>query len=148
MNKKLIILGTVLVLTLFVISACQGPIGAPLSTTNLRYIDPTNCPITISRNSDTIRCNTNQFIGEVTHITCPNYYNDKRLMVGSAWYGNTLPYEQMYTCVDSNGNYAPPSEIFGYCCNIQGNIIVEEQQLNRMSIDKDGIVTKNGELVQ
>ena len=146
MNKKLIILGSILVLALFVISACQGPVGSSLGTINRNfvYIDPTKCPLLISSNSDTFSCNpTNQFVGKIANIDCPNYYSDHRIFIGASWYENNLPYEERYTCADSQGNFAPPSQILGYCCYIQGEVRTNEESLNMISTDSNGVTTKN-----
>ncbi len=96
------------------------------------YMDPTRCYLNTSWTQDsytgpngtriynptmTVQCGYNQFVGEVTHIDCQNFANI-RTIVGTGWSDNTLPNSLTYTCVDANGGWNAPSQIYGYCCDI------------------------------
>ena len=123
------------------------------------YFDPTRCHFMIFDGSysyvsdgfgyTVVQCESNQFIGGVTHIDCPSYYTDNRVVVGSAWYDNLLPYLIQYTCANQVGNLNAPSQIFAYCCDVTASSgaaaskadVASTQKRHSISVDKKGKIT-------
>ena len=122
-------------------------IDDPNPQTEITYMDPTSCESIFienyngTQNYTTVLCEDNQFVGEVTFINCPDR-RDERIVTETSHFGNSLPYEISYSCVNyETGWLRTPHWIRAYCCNIE-NAQTQRGNEHRIVLNEDGTVTE------
>ena len=124
---------------------------------SITYLDPTACefkiatPNTLFNSTDyagstDFRCNSGEVIGSITHIDCPNYFRDNRIIVGTGWHDNQIPSTISYSCAEqSTGVQTAPLSIYGYCCQIKGaqTSVKSVGQKMTTSVDQNGELTRS-----
>ncbi len=118
----------------------------------INYLDPTACEFKIATPDDnsvlyqytSFSCNSGEVIGSITHIDCPDYGRDNRVITGTGWNENQMPSYISYSCVSQEtGQWSSPTQIFGYCCKIGGAQVKSGGQIKTSSANQAGIITTN-----
>ena len=123
--------------------ALTADVASTAKSLSIPYMDPTRCPLSIFNITydavTIVDCGANRFVGLVTHFGCK--FTDNIVIVGTGWYGNTLPTQIQYSCVDSAGNLYAPPYIYAYCCEIPAPPTPPPTK-SSISVDKSGKITQ------